>query len=99
MIDRTISAEDLRRLTRERDEADRQYNDALTALDRAIQALPEIPHPPPAIDTTQIDVLQRLADDTTGPPAPAAAGADGPGASSGRSWGRRSRGKRRSTGR
>ena len=70
MIDRTVSAEDLTRLTRERDDADRRYNDALTALDRAIQALPEIPHPPPAVDTTQIDSLRRLADDTTRPPEP-----------------------------
>ena len=70
MIDRTISAEDLHRLTRERHDADRRYNDALTALDRAIHALPDIPSPPPAIDTTQIDTLQRLADATAGPPGP-----------------------------
>ena len=68
MIDRTIGAEDLNRLKRERDEADRQYNDALTALDRVIQALPVIPQPPPAFDATQIDELQRLADDTADPP-------------------------------
>ena len=70
MIDRTISAADLHRLTRERDDADRQYNDALTTLDRAIQALPDIPSPPAAIDTTQLTTLQRLADDTAGPPGP-----------------------------
>ena len=99
MIDRTISAADLHRLTRERDEADRQYNDALTALDLAIQALPEIPRPPPPIDTFEIGTLQRLSDETANPPGPAAAGADGPGASFGRFWGRRSRVKNRSTGR
>ena len=50
MTDRTISAEALNRLRGERDEADRRYNNALTTLDRAIRALPEIPHPPPDID-------------------------------------------------
>ena len=70
MIDRTISAADLHRLTRERDEADRQYNDALTALDLAIQALPEIPRPPPPIDTFEIGTLQRLSDETANPPGP-----------------------------
>ena len=68
MIDRTISAEDLGRLQRERDEADRRYNDALTALDRTIRALPEIPHPPPTVDPAEIDALQRLADGAPDPP-------------------------------
>ncbi len=38
------------RLERERADADRRYNDALTALDRAIQSLPALPHPPPPYD-------------------------------------------------
>ena len=79
MIDRTISADDLGRLRRERDEADRRYNDALTALDRTILALPEIP-PPPAVDPAEIDTLQRL---SAGAPDP-------PGAGGGwRGWARR----------
>jgi len=40
----------LARLERERAEADRTYNDALTALDRALAELPDLPEPPPAID-------------------------------------------------
>lgn len=74
MTERTISAADLNLLQRERAAADRQYNDALTALDQALTALPDIPHPPPALDATQIDALQQLApvdisaqDDTPGP--------------------------------
>ncbi|HEY7500958.1 MAG TPA: methionine biosynthesis protein MetW [Vicinamibacterales bacterium] len=35
--------ETLRRLKRERDEADRRYNDALTALDRALPPPPDLP--------------------------------------------------------
>jgi len=41
----------LARLERERVDADRAYNDALTALDRAMSATAaELPEPPPAID-------------------------------------------------
>ena len=47
----------LRRLREERDAADRRYNDALTALDRALQQTPEFPHPPPAYDEHQISAL------------------------------------------
>ncbi len=42
------------RLSAERHEAHRQYNEALTALDRAIQALPGWPEPPPAYDETML---------------------------------------------
>jgi len=57
----TLTPEDLERLARERDEYDRRYNDALTALDRAIlRELPEIPHPPPAYDEFQITPLNQL---------------------------------------
>jgi SAM-dependent methyltransferase len=58
--DRTLSATDLGRLTRERKSADRQYNDALTALDRGIRALPDVPHPPPSTDISQLEVARRL---------------------------------------
>ncbi|SVA78268.1 uncharacterized protein METZ01_LOCUS131122, partial [marine metagenome] len=60
MNDRTLSAADLSRLGHERDAADRQYNAALTALDRAILAIPEIPQPPPPLDTDELDSLRRL---------------------------------------
>ncbi len=47
----------LRRLEQERDEADRRYNDALTALDGAVMRMPDLPHPPPAYDEEQIGLL------------------------------------------
>ena len=42
--------ETLRRLEQERDEADRRYNDALTALDRALPRPGDWPSPQPAVD-------------------------------------------------
>ena len=45
------------RIERERLEADRRYNDALTALDRSIGERPDLPHPPPAFDVTGLDAL------------------------------------------
>ena len=53
------SADDLARLRYEREDADRVYNDALTALDGAIQRLREMPHPPPAFDEFQITPLNE----------------------------------------
>lgn len=53
------SAARLARLAREREEADRFYNDALTALDAAVQRLRELPHPPPAYDEHQITPLNE----------------------------------------
>jgi SAM-dependent methyltransferase len=47
----------LRRLRQERDDADRKYNEALTALDRSLMREPEFPHPPPAYDEHQISPL------------------------------------------
>lgn len=56
-----LTPDDLVRLKRERDEADRRYNDALTELDRAIiRDIPPIPHPPPAFDEHQITPLNQL---------------------------------------
>jgi hypothetical protein len=55
------SRDDLPRLRAERDAADREYNDALTRLDRAIQQLPsDFPHPPPAPDEHQVTPLNTL---------------------------------------
>lgn len=56
-----MTAEELDRLERERAEADRAYNDALTALDHAIlREAPETPHPPPPYDEQQITPLNQL---------------------------------------
>ena len=47
----------LARLERERVEADRAYNDALTALDRALATLPDLPaSPPPADDARRAEL-------------------------------------------
>ena len=53
--------DDLELLKAEREQADREYNDALTRLDRAIQQLPSsFPHPPPSIDEHQVTPLNTL---------------------------------------
>ena len=53
--------DDLEALKAERAAADRDYNEALTRLDRAIQRLPaDFPHPPPAPDEQQITPLNTL---------------------------------------
>src|SRR5687767_5540075 len=54
---RSVSEDDLARLKREREDADQRYNAALTALDAAIQGVPEFPHPPPGSDETQVTPL------------------------------------------
>jgi SAM-dependent methyltransferase len=58
-LNRPIRAEDLVRLRREREEADRAYREALSAVDRTVQHPPPLPHPPPAPDETRFDDLQR----------------------------------------
>lgn len=47
----------LERLERERDEADAHYNAALTALDRALVGVPEMPDPPPAYDSDKLPAV------------------------------------------
>ena len=47
----------LRRLERERADADRLYGSALTALDQSLQRVPDMPDPPPPYDTQQIDPI------------------------------------------
>src|ERR1700687_1140255 len=55
------SPDDLAALKVERAAADREYNDALTRLDRAIQQLPaDFPQPPPGPDEQQITPLNTL---------------------------------------
>ena len=49
----------LRRLKQERDEADRRYNDALTALDQAIPGAPAFPRPAAPLDEHQIPALNE----------------------------------------
>jgi SAM-dependent methyltransferase len=47
----------LARLERERLEADRLYNDALTRVDHALQSVPVLPDPPPAFDASRLTDL------------------------------------------
>jgi hypothetical protein len=55
------SPDDLQALEAERAAADREYNDALTRLDRAIQRLPiDFPQPPPVPDERQVTPLNTL---------------------------------------
>jgi SAM-dependent methyltransferase len=61
--------ERLSRLARERQDADQQYNDALTDLDRALPSRPEVPAPPPPYDASKLPDV-NLAHDilAAGPP-------------------------------
>jgi hypothetical protein len=60
-LDDSSKRDDLAALKAERDEADREYNDALTRLDRAIQRVPaNFPHPPPPPDDHQVTPLNTL---------------------------------------
>ncbi len=55
------SPDDLAALKAERAAADREYNEALTRLDRAVQRLPpDFPQPPPGPDEHQITPLNTL---------------------------------------
>lgn len=62
-------ADILRRLKEERDEADRRYNDALTALDRAVAGAPDLPSPLPAHDEHQLAALNASWNILAAPPA------------------------------
>ena len=53
------SEDELARRRRERDSADRLYNEALTRLDSAVRRLREMPPPPPAYDESQIALLNE----------------------------------------
>jgi SAM-dependent methyltransferase len=59
----------LRRLKQERDEADRRYNDALTALDKSFSAPQPLPAAPPAYDEHQITPLNEAWNILPSPPA------------------------------
>lgn len=58
----TVSDADITRLREDRDAADAAYNEALTALDRALVALglPELPGAVPAADTSRLPSLNDL---------------------------------------
>lgn len=58
-IEEKGSADELARLQRERDEADRRYNEALTRLDAAIQRPRELPHAPRPYDEFQVTPLNE----------------------------------------
>ena len=61
MFSRSVSEDDLKRLQADLQEADRQYNDALTAIDRALQtSFSEPPSSPPAYDEHQVTPLNTL---------------------------------------
>jgi O-antigen chain-terminating methyltransferase len=66
----------LQRLTREREDGDRTYNEAFTALDHALMRLPEFPHPPPPYDEHQLAALNAAVDIGAVPP-PAGGGLKG----------------------
>ena len=59
MPKRTVRQEDLARFKADREQADREYNDALSALDWALTAKPDLPHPPPDFDDHQISPLNE----------------------------------------
>jgi hypothetical protein len=55
------SRNDLEQLKAEREAADREYNEALSRLDAAVQRMPpDFPHPPPWPDEHQITPLNTL---------------------------------------
>lgn len=61
MFSRSVSEDDLKRLQADLQEADRQYNDALTAFDRALHtSFSEPPSPPPPYDEHQVTPLNTL---------------------------------------
>ena len=76
----------LQRLEQERDEADRRYNEALTALDRALPAFRDWPPSGRGFDDSQLASLNDAWDIAAGAAAAAAAVADAwPASSGGRS--------------
>ena len=64
------SPDDLEGLKAERAAADREYNDALTRLDQAIQTLPDLSHPLPGPDAHQVGPLNVLWKIAAPPPEP-----------------------------
>ena len=69
---RTVSEADLARLKTARHDADRRYNEALTALDAAILSLPAVPTHAPHPDETQVTPINERWEITRALPSPAA---------------------------
>jgi SAM-dependent methyltransferase len=67
---RELTPDELATLKAEREAADRRYNEALTAVDRALPGLPEFPHPPLAYDEARLPELNQRWQ-VAGGPAPA----------------------------
>jgi SAM-dependent methyltransferase len=61
-------ADTLRRLKRERDEADSRYNDALTRLDQALPPHWEVPPPTAGVDDSQLGALNESWNTLATPP-------------------------------
>lgn len=59
MFKRTVSPEDLARLAAEREQADRSYNDALTAVDKALPRLSGVPRTLPGPDESQLTAVNE----------------------------------------
>jgi SAM-dependent methyltransferase len=59
MLKRPVTSDELAQLRAERDEADRRYNEALTALDRALPRLESTLDAPPAFDDAQVAPLNE----------------------------------------
>ena len=60
MSEDPLSVTGEKRLKLERERIDRQYNDALTALDRALQQFPELPVAPVPPDESLLTRLKEL---------------------------------------
>jgi SAM-dependent methyltransferase len=54
-----VPPDDVAQLKAARDEADRRYNEALSALDASVPRVPELPHPPPPPDEHQVTPLNE----------------------------------------
>jgi hypothetical protein len=67
----------LARLERERQEADRAYNDALTALDRALSTPASLPDPPPGYDDSRREDINQAWNILPGGPPPIDSGLKG----------------------
>jgi SAM-dependent methyltransferase len=65
-----VPPEDVARLKAAREEADRRYNEALTALDAALPRGDGIPHPPPGPDEHQVTPLNERWQILAAQPAP-----------------------------
>lgn len=56
---RRLNPDEIEQLRQNREEADRRYNEALTALDAVRPPRREVPHPPPGLDEHQITPLNE----------------------------------------